>query len=101
MFQAYDNLCSSMLKNSAKLHNIIIYTNYNGHTIIIIHRDILVSVEIWIVVHEKNLTPASESSGLDPGINSALPCFASAWMVFFNIHSSIPENSVQISRQQA
>lgn len=87
------------LKNSAKLHNIIIYTNYNGHTIII-HCDILVSVEIWIVVHEKNLTPASESSGLDPGINSALPCFASAWMVFFNIHSSMPENSVQISRQQ-
>ena len=42
------------------------------------------------VFQEKNLTPASEPSALSPGMSSAFPSLARAWMALCSTHSSIP-----------
>ena len=43
---------------------------------------------------EKNLTPASEPSALSPGMSSAFPSLARAWIALCSTHNSIPQNSV-------
>ena len=49
-----------------------------------------------LMSQEKNLTPASEPSALSPGMSSAFPSLARAWMDLCSTHSSIPQNSVGV-----